>query len=73
MFSKKLQYRNLFLRQTCPDYKPNLIYNGMNEIFFQHLTPTVVIQQRPAVKECLDLQEKYSRGYGTIGLENLVS
>lgn len=72
MFSKKLQYRNLFLRQTCPNYKPNLIHNGLNEIFFRHL-PTNVMQQRSVVKECLDFQKNYNRGYEKIGVENLVN
>lgn len=73
MFAKKLQHQNSFLRLTCPNYEDNLIHNGMSEILFRHLSPTLVMQQRSIVKECLDFQEKYNRGYERIGFEDLVS
>lgn len=67
-------YQNLFLHRTYPNqFKPDLINNGMKEIFFRHLIPKDVMQHRAIMKECLDFQEKYNRGFEKFGFENLVS
>lgn len=65
--------RNSFLLKSCNNLPKKTLDKNMQNVFFRHLKGTEKDQQVYIIKEFNDFKRYTSKGFGDIGLENLVS
>ena len=65
--------RNSFLQKICPNLPRSSLDETLGEVFFRHLNKTKKDQQVFIVNEFNEFKRNVSKGFGEIGLENLVS